>query len=131
MDIQPKRLGISTDVGTFAADCVPLLFVDPAAGVFGAAHAGWRGTLTGIAKHMIDTMKKRGAQEKNIFVSIGPHIEACCYTVPEKRAKQFTQAFHDTHVVMGSGGNWRVSLGLANYVQLIEKGIVPSHIDAP
>src|SRR5215472_15116448 len=36
-------------LGVLAADCAPILFFDPIAKVVGAAHAGWRGALAGIA----------------------------------------------------------------------------------
>ena len=36
-------------IGASAADCGPILLVDPNARVIGAAHAGWKGALTGIA----------------------------------------------------------------------------------
>src|SRR6185436_740664 len=35
-------------IGVSTADCGPILFADPAAGVIGAAHAGWKGALTGV-----------------------------------------------------------------------------------
>ncbi|MDB5575669.1 MAG: polyphenol oxidase, partial [Bradyrhizobium sp.] len=35
-------------IGATAADCGPVLFVDPAARVIGAAHAGWKGALSGV-----------------------------------------------------------------------------------
>ena len=34
-------------IGVTAADCGPILFVDPNARVIGAAHAGWKGALIG------------------------------------------------------------------------------------
>lgn len=46
-------------VGVFTADCVPILFVDRSASVAGAVHAGWRGTLSQIAK----SHANRGGEE--------------------------------------------------------------------
>ena len=37
-------------IGVTTADCGPILLVDPAARVIGAAHAGWKGALTGILR---------------------------------------------------------------------------------
>ena len=34
---------------TYYADCVPLYFVDPVHRAIGLAHAGWRGTVAGMA----------------------------------------------------------------------------------
>ena len=35
-------------IGVSTADCGPLFFADSEAGVIGAAHAGWRGAITGV-----------------------------------------------------------------------------------
>src|ERR1700743_1114152 len=52
-------------LGILTADCVPVLFADAGAGVVGAAHAGWRGALTGILENTIDAMQKLGANKKS------------------------------------------------------------------
>ena len=41
-------------IGVTAADCGPILFADPAARVIGAAHAGWKGALTGVLESTIE-----------------------------------------------------------------------------
>ena len=51
-------------IGATAADCGPILFVDPGARVIGAAHAGWKGALTGILESTIDAMEKLGAERE-------------------------------------------------------------------
>ena len=43
------------------ADCVPLLMVDAKSRVAAALHAGWRGTLAGIAAAGVDAMVALGA----------------------------------------------------------------------
>src|SRR5262249_57513679 len=48
-------------IGVSTADCAPLLFADSAAGVIGAAHAGWRGALTGVIEETIAAMERLGA----------------------------------------------------------------------
>src|ERR1044071_3631039 len=68
-------LGIST------ADCGPVLFADAEAQVIGAAHAGWRGALTGVLEAAIGAMEKLGADRKGIGAALGPrtgqpHYEA-------------------------------------------------------
>ena len=44
-------------IGVTAADCGPILFADAAARVIGAAHAGWKGALTGVLESTIDAME--------------------------------------------------------------------------
>src|SRR3981189_2871181 len=48
-------------IGVTAADCGPVLFVDPAARVIGAAHAGWKGALTGVIESPVEAMAQLGA----------------------------------------------------------------------
>lgn len=67
------------------ADCTPLLFRDPAKGVIGIAHAGWRGTVQGIARHMVEAMVEAyGCKPSNIQVGIGPSIGPGRYQVGEE-----------------------------------------------
>lgn len=67
------------------ADCTPLLFRDPVQGVIGIAHAGWRGTVQGIARHMVEAMVKAyGCKPSNIQVGIGPSIGPERYQVGEE-----------------------------------------------
>lgn len=119
-------------LGVRVADCVPLLFVDPKTRIIGAAHAGWRGTVSGIAKGIIHTMKSLGAQPKNIVAFIGPHIGMCCYDVSGERAQLFLKTLHnDPKVASLIEGTWHLDLGYANFLTLIDGGILSSHIDGP
>ncbi len=122
----------SIPIGVTFADCVPILAVDPKARVIGCAHAGWKGTLAGIARELIISMKHTGASEMNIFVSIGPHIGMCCYNVLEDRARAFQKQFGDNEKIAGKiQGEWHLDIGYANYTTLIDSGIKKDHIDAP
>lgn len=62
------------------ADCVPILLYD-SSGVIGAVHAGWRGTVSGIAVNAVKKMISLGASAENIKAAIGPCIHSCCYEV--------------------------------------------------
>src|SRR5204863_7607211 len=55
-------------LAAFAADCIPILFAEPDARVCGAAHAGWRGTVAGIARNVIARMAALGARPDRIRV---------------------------------------------------------------
>ena len=68
-------------LGVLAADCAPLLLCDPAAGVIGAAHAGWRGAVGGVAEAAVEAMEKLGAERRRIRVGIGPCIGPASYEV--------------------------------------------------
>jgi YfiH family protein len=75
-------------LGAFAADCIPMLFADPVARVCGACHAGWRGTVAGVARNVVGRMVERGARAADIRVALGPSIGPCCFEVgPEVLAR--------------------------------------------
>jgi len=114
------------------ADCVPVLAVDKDAGIIGTAHAGWKGTLGGIAGELIAEMKKNGANVGNVYISIGPHIGMCCYNIKEDRAGEFQKKFGmNEKISIKYQGEWRLDIGYANYVQLLDAGVMKDHIDAP
>lgn len=73
--------GVTLAVRT--ADCVPILFCDHKAGVIGAVHAGWRGTVDKIQQNCIRAMCELGASPENICAAIGACIHKCCYKVGE------------------------------------------------
>lgn len=63
------------------ADCIPVLFADPGAGVIGAAHAGRAGLLAGVVGATVEAMTGRGAER--IVAWVGPHLCGSCYELPE------------------------------------------------
>jgi len=74
-------------IGVLTADCAPILLADTRAGVVGAAHAGWRGALAGIAEAAIDAMEGLGAARRHIHAAVGPCIGPGAYEVgPEFEA---------------------------------------------
>ena len=79
-------------IGVTTADCGPILFVDPSARVIGAAHAGWKGALTGILESTIDAMAKLGAERGGIVAAIGPMIRQHSYEVGAEFVERFLDA---------------------------------------
>jgi YfiH family protein len=82
----PQADGLATDrpgvaLGILTADCAPILFVDPEARVIGAAHAGWRGALNGIAEATVAVMETLGARTGHIRAAVGPCIASASYEV--------------------------------------------------
>lgn len=68
-------------LGILTADCVPVLFCDPVAGVVGAAHAGWKGAADGIVANTVAAMLELGARSERIAAAIGPCISGANYEV--------------------------------------------------
>lgn len=66
------------------ADCVPLFFIEPDRRLIGVAHAGWKGSVGGIAREMIDHFHQNDAKTEKISAVIGPSICKKCYIVDEK-----------------------------------------------
>ena len=79
-------------LGVTAADCGPILLVDPTARVIGAAHAGWKGALTGVLESTIDAMEKLGAERGGIVAAIGPLIRQRSYEVGSEFVERFIDA---------------------------------------
>jgi YfiH family protein len=79
-------------IGVTAADCGPILFVDPNARVIGAAHAGWKGALTGILESTVEAMEKLGAERTGIVAAIGPLIRQHSYEVGGEFVERFVEA---------------------------------------
>jgi YfiH family protein len=79
-------------IGVTAADCGPILFADPAARVIGAAHAGWKGALTGVLESTIAAMEKLGASRSAMVAAIGPLIRQPSYEVGQEFVERFIEA---------------------------------------
>jgi YfiH family protein len=76
-------------IGILTADCAPVLFCDAEARVIGAAHAGWRGALSGIVEATVEAMETLGASPKRIVATIGPAISQKAYEVGAEFVDQF------------------------------------------
>lgn len=73
-------------LGVATADCGPVLFADPEAGVVGAAHSGWKGAVTGVLQNTVAAMEALGARRASITAVLGPTISQTAYEVgPEFR----------------------------------------------
>lgn len=93
----PKADALVTNVRGFllavqSADCVPVLFSDAKAGVIGAAHSGWKGSITGVTDNTILAMEALGADRANIACAIGPCIAQKSYEVDESFFLRFAEA---------------------------------------
>ena len=77
-------------IGASTADCGPILFADAEAGAIGAAHAGWKGALTGVLEATIAAMEKLGAQRGRIRAALGPMIRQPNYEVGAEFVQRFT-----------------------------------------
>ena len=79
-------------IGVSTADCGPILFADAEAAVVGAAHAGWKGALTGVLEATIAAMEKLGADRSRIHAALGPLIRQPNYEVGAEFVERFKAA---------------------------------------
>jgi hypothetical protein len=76
-------------IGALTADCAPILLCDPQARVIAAAHAGWRGALSGIAEATMAAMEELGAKRERVVAVIGPSISQRAYEVGSDYVDRF------------------------------------------
>jgi YfiH family protein len=121
-------------IGVTAADCGPVLLVDPRARVIGAAHAGWKGALNGILESTIDVMEKLGAKRRVTIAAIGPLIRQHSYEVGNEFAERFLDADRanasfflparrDGHAMFDLAGFIRTRLENAGILMIDDLGI--------
>ncbi|WP_028032631.1 peptidoglycan editing factor PgeF [Chelativorans sp. J32] len=96
-DSRPKADALVTSrpglaLGVLAADCGPVLFADAEAQVIGAAHAGWKGALTGVLENTIAAMERLGARRERVAAVLGPSISQENYEVGPEFIERFVQA---------------------------------------
>jgi len=117
-------------LAAFAADCIPILFAEPEARVCGAAHAGWRGTVAGIARNMVAAMQALGARPDRIRVALGPSIGPCCFEVGPEVVAAFSTALGDVPGLVVAGPHKdHIDLRVASRAILERAGVAPDHID--
>ena len=121
-------------IGITTADCGPVLFADPRAGVIGAAHAGWRGALTGVIEATIAAMERLGAAPGQIRAAIGPMIRQRNYEVgadlvarfgseDPASSRFFAPAKRDGHAMFDLAGYIAARLKRAGIIKVEDVGL--------
>lgn len=128
---------------SFYADCVPLYFYDPVKQAVGLAHAGWKGTVAGIAVSMVETMEREyGSRREDIRAAIGPSIGDCCYEVDEAVMQhvrvwldepqdndEYKQSASKRIYTPIANGKTMLNLKECNRHIMMKAGILPDHIE--
>ncbi len=94
---RPHADAMATDrpgivLGILTADCAPVLLADAAAGVVGAAHAGWKGAIGGVTDATVAAMEALGAERGRIVAAVGPCIARASYEVDDAFRRRFEEA---------------------------------------
>jgi len=91
--------------GALAADCAPVLIVDPEARIVAAAHAGWRGALGGVVEAAVRAMAGLGAEPSRMLAAVGPCIGPQSYEVGLEFQAAFTAESPDNGRFFRPGAN--------------------------
>lgn len=122
-----------TALCVFTADCTPVLLWDPVTGAVGAAHAGWRGTVSKIAGKTVRAMVDAfGCHPEDLRAAIGPNIGACCFEtdgdVPEAIGAAYGEAA--APFIAKKGEKYYLDLKAINALALREAGVVSIDISS-
>ena len=109
----------------YAADCVPVLALDPHRPAIAAAHAGWRGVAGGIVPATLDRMRRAFATDPvRCIVVLGPAIGGCCYEVDAPVARAMGAApWWPLAATPCRPGRWKLDLRVAIRHQLSALGV--------
>ena len=111
------------------ADCLPILMADLRLRVVAAVHAGWRGTVAGIAPKTIEFLRKHyGTRLEDLVVAVGPGIGVCCFEVQSEVGRFFGTIFPERNDL---GGQTKIDLVEANLRQLRQIGVAEKQIVTP
>ena len=119
----PKGDAMVTDqphiaIAVTTADCVPVLFADQRGKVVGAAHAGWKGALSGVTDNTISAMEGLGAKRGEICAAVGPAISGRSYEVGPERYQAFIEDdAENARFFRRSGREGHYMLDLPAYVE--------------
>jgi YfiH family protein len=118
-------------VGVLTADCVPVLFVDPARRIVAAAHAGWRGIVGGVLEAAVASLRGHGSTAGELLAASGPCIGPCCYEVGPEVAEPFAARFPEAVQPARGRGRPHLDLQVAVGAALRGLGLDPARIDRP
>jgi len=130
IDARPHADAMVTDrpgilLGILTADCVPVLFADLQAGVVGAAHAGWKGAITGVTDNTLNAMEALGADRARIVCAVGPCIAQKSYEVDDGFYRRFVQEADENERFFADGkpGHWQFDIEGYVAARLAEAGV--------
>ncbi|PKG22117.1 peptidoglycan editing factor PgeF [Niallia nealsonii] len=112
------------------ADCVPLYFFHPQTGAVGIAHAGWKGTVLGIAKEMIEMFRSHDIDSKEVQIVIGPSITEQHYMVDRKVIGEVDNIIKGAKkpYKLVSPGQYQLNLQQLNWQILMDAGAKEEYI---
>ncbi|MCH7702602.1 MAG: polyphenol oxidase family protein [Planctomycetes bacterium] len=122
-----------TALMALSADCPLVLVYDPAGGALGLAHAGWRGTLAGIAERLVACLTSNyGSAAEQMVATICPSAGPCCYEVGAEVVDMAAERWPEAErFLVRCDGRILLDLWSANAAQLQMAGLSPERIETP
>ena len=118
-------------IGVVTADCLPIVYHDPVRKVVAVAHAGWKGTVAGIATNVVQALQKRfGTDPAHLQITFGPHARTCCYEVQPDFLVHIPEHLLP-HVFVKRGDTIYFSSAIYNRLELVRAGVKVVSIDDP
>ena len=116
-------------IGVSTADCIPILLFDPVHRAVSAVHAGWRGTVLRIVEKAVEALyESSGTEAADLQAVIGPGISLDSFEVGDEVYEQFQAAGFEMRAISRRDEKWHINLPECNRLQLVESGVLPSHI---
>lgn len=112
---------------TLHADCNPIFFADKNGRAAGVCHAGWRGTLGGVLKNIVNKVADYGVKPEDLLVAIGPSIGVCCFEVQDDVSGLFLEEYGE-RVLERREGSLYVDLWKVLAIQLEELDVPPENV---
>jgi purine-nucleoside/S-methyl-5'-thioadenosine phosphorylase / adenosine deaminase len=135
-DMQPRCDGLITSangfaIGALAADCMTVLFADSHSGLIGAAHAGWRGALSGVLENTVRNMVSAGARCETIRAVFGPCLRPPDFEVGKDLLQAFTSKTpkaEEFFTPEKTSGKYQLDIVAYGRLMLEQEGLDPAHI---
>jgi YfiH family protein len=118
-------------LAVLVGDCVPIVLIDPVAGVLACVHAGWRGTVARVTHSALSAMSVMGARPDQVHAGIGPAIAPDRYQVGEEVAVAVRRSLGgeaDSVLRPDGTGRWLLDLWSANRLLLADAGVPAGQI---
>lgn len=132
--------GLCTDepglaLSVHVADCTPIVMGCGRTGACAALHAGWRGTVLGMARAGVESLQREfGCDPEELHVALGPCIGRCCFEVGPEVVEAFVKAMPNAHAAgvihVELGAKPHIDLRRFQRLQLEAAGVLPENIDA-
>lgn len=124
----------SIGLGIETADCLALTLYDSKKHVLGIAHAGWRGSMLGIAQKLLQAFYDNYQSSfADIHAYFSPAARSCCYEVGPDIANTIQKNFdinkHLNQSLLKRDNRYFLDLPIFNKILLEEAGVPKENID--